>query len=131
MNKKVKFNELKDYVVKMPSVWAGGEDDEYKVKVVKTTYTNNGSVALILFDSETKEEFDIITVNLEDSLADEKSAYLDTNNCRWAEDFLIKNKLGKFAQSYGYSGFCVYPLYEIAVDKIEEYDNINWGRTKW
>ena len=55
MNKKVKFNELKDYVVKMPSVWAGGEDDEYKVKVVKTTYTNNGSVALILFDSETKE----------------------------------------------------------------------------
>ena len=126
--KKKKFEELKDYIVELPPVFAGEEKgDEYKVKVLKAHYMDNSSVALVLFESDTGEEFDTITVNIDGGIADEKRAYIDTNNCSWAEKFLQKNKLGKNLGICGFSGFCCYPLYEIAVDEIADYDEIEWG----
>lgn len=118
-NKKIKFTELPTYQCKT-------DFGTYDIKIIRTKYMDNDSIALILFEADTGEEFAVITVNIEDGVANGNMTYLDANNCRWAEDFLVKNKLGKFAQNYGYSGFCVYPLYEIAVDKIIDEEVIDW-----
>ena len=82
---------------------------------------------ILILSSETGEEFDTITVNIDGGIADGKRAYIDTNNCTWAEKFLRNNKLGKSLGICGFSGFCCYPLYELAVDKIADYDEIDWN----
>ena len=49
-------------------------------------------------------------------------AYIDTNNCPWAEDFLIDNDFGIPTGEYKASGFCVYPLYQLDLEKIGKYN---------
>lgn len=46
-------------------------------------------------------------------------AYVDVNNCPWAEESIGKYGLGKFVGETCNSGFCVYPLYEFNLGKIE------------
>ena len=60
-------------------------------------------------------------MNIEDSdsLASESKAFVDTNNCPWAEEFIQENGLGEFTGIYGNSGFCTYPLYEFNLGKLK------------
>ena len=79
----------------------------YKVTMEKSSYHNNGNLAIRLYCSE--GPFATLTVNLEK--LPKGYAYVDTNNCPWAESFISENNLGRFTGEYGFSGFCSYPLY--------------------
>lgn len=83
---------------------------EYKVHIKKGFYTSNGNLAIQLLEIYTDISFATLTVNLEEKLPHDL-AYLDTNNCPWAVDFVRDNNLGQFTGIYGQSGFCRYPLY--------------------
>ena len=80
------------------------------VQMTKTTYVNNGNLAIQLWNEE-DGPLAMLTVNLDKKL-DEGYAYVDTNNCPWAESFIEENKLGEDTGKLGFSGFCCYPLYK-------------------
>ena len=91
------------------------------VTVIVTKYTNPETLAILLKCAESPwENFAVITVNLVSSpygdvkYQDESHAFIDTNNCPWAEEFLQENGIAKPdpRNIYGMSGFCTYPLYE-------------------
>lgn len=81
----------------------------------------NGNLALQAYCAEDGTPYARLTVNLPDgvSVPHTALAYIDTNNCPWASDFLIKNGLGVPFGIFGYSGFCSYPLFEILLQKID------------
>lgn len=85
-------------------------DKEYKVHIKRCTYANNGNLAIQLLEDD-GFPFATLTVNLEEKLP-HGYAYVDTNNCPWAVDFIEDNNLGEFAGAHGVSGFCAYPLFK-------------------
>ena len=93
------------------------------VRVIVTKYNNPETLAILLKCAESPwENFAVITVNLVNSpygdgqYQDESHAYINTNSCPWAEDFLQENGIAKPdpRDIYGMSGYCTYPLYEFA-----------------
>jgi len=95
---------------------------EYDVTAYKMYYANNNALAIRL----TAEcgPFATLTVNLSESDRLEKDcAYVDTNNCPWAEQFIEENKLGEPMGTYGFSGFCSYPLYKFNMDRLKDWRN--------
>ena len=93
------------------------------VRVIVTKYNNPETLAILLKCAESPwEDFAVITVNLVNSpygdgqYQDESHAYINTNSCPWAEDFLQENGIAKPdpRDIYGMSGYCTYPLYEFA-----------------
>lgn len=90
-------------------------------KIEYGNYTHGDNLALTLYTKE-GEPYAVITVNLDGVLLP-NMAYIDTNNCRWAEDFIKKYELGKPTGKYGESGFCRYPLYIMDFDKINEFNS--------
>lgn len=92
--------------------------ETYEVEVLRSRYMNNESLAVVLI-CDTGEPFTTLSVNLNEDLKPNQ-AYLDTNNNPTAEAFIKENGLGKPTGSYGYSGYCSYPLYEFNIDKIKE-----------
>lgn len=88
--------------------------------VESTTYSSNEATALMVYRNGHKDNLDIITVNLPESiLHSEDFAYIDTNNYSWAEDFLQKTGLGQKTDCYGHSGFCSYPLYHLNLEMLK------------
>ena len=59
-----------------------------------------------------------ITTCLVDGDCQPNEAYVDTNNCPWAEQFIKDNKLGKPVGIIRNSGFCSYTLYEFDMDEL-------------
>lgn len=89
------------------------------VTIERAEYRNNKALALSLYDAEDGCPYATLTVNLPDSAAlAENEAYIDTNNCPWAEALILENKLGNPTGRYGRSGFCMYPLYSFDLSKI-------------
>jgi hypothetical protein len=103
---------MKSKVYKVDIDFGCGDVYSAKLKLHTTTYRNNGTLAV--YATEGNEDFADITVNLPDSMfvCDEKTAFVDTNNCPWAEKFLKENGIAKPTGDYGHSGWCSYPLYE-------------------
>ncbi len=91
---------------------------DYTVQVRKAQYWDNKNLAIELFDPE-EGPFARLTVNLGKKLPDNQ-AYVDVNNCPWAERFIEENGLGEHQDKFGISGYCVYPLYEFNMDKVCE-----------
>lgn len=95
---------------------------EYEVKLEVSKYVNNGNLAIsmIYFDEEMKcwLPYATLTVNL--NKLGEGLAYVDTNNCPWAERFIEEHKLGEETGKFGWSGHCIYPMYKFNVEKIKE-----------
>lgn len=89
------------------------------VTVGTDTYADNDTLAIILDDPK-EGPFGAITVNIEasDFLADQTHAFVDTNNCPWAEEFIAKHGFGKPVGLMGESGYCMYPLYEFDLEKL-------------
>lgn len=56
------------------------------------------------------EPWATLTVNL--GTGDERHAFVDTNNCPWATEFLESNGLAHPTGIEMPSGYCTYPLYE-------------------
>lgn len=92
---------------------------EYDVTIRSASYAVNDNYAVILTET-TGEPFATLTVNLENSKLTKGYAFVDTNNCPWAEEFIKENNLGEFTGATRQQGYCVYPLYRFNTDKIKE-----------
>ena len=97
----------------------------YPVTVSFRHYTANNTLAVVLIDAGTNvinSIFATITVNIPgvfEDYQDETHAYIDTNNCPWAENFLQENGIAKPWKNFkGKSGYCEYPLYEFDLNSI-------------
>ena len=87
-----------------------------------THYTNNHSLAIqVITAAAPWKMVGVITVNIMMSgYIPKDMAYIDTNNCPWAEEFLKENGLAEDTGTTGISGFCEYPLYKIFLEKMYE-----------
>lgn len=86
----------------------------YNVRISFNKYIYNKALAVELI-TDKEESFAIVSVNIEDSdFIDKKWAFIDTNNCSWAEKFLQENNIAEFTGIYGQSGFCTYPCYDFS-----------------
>lgn len=92
----------------------------HPVTLTLKKYTNNNALAVILQSAHAPwETFAVITVNLPTSgILPYDLAFVDTNNCPWAEDFLQENDIAHPTGRTGVSGFCEYPLYKFNKDSI-------------
>lgn len=88
-----------------------------KVYLEKTTYQNNNSLAVIMYTAD-DELFDVITVNLNNSLQSDSMAFLDTNHQPEIEKFIRKYKLGLPMYYQQQSGFNTYPLYTLFTEQF-------------
>ena len=100
---------------------------EYELSFRKGHYQNNNTLAVQIMCKEENEDwyepFCTLTVNLEDGIQiQDNRAYIDTNNCSWVEDFLVDNDFGIPTGEYKASGFCVYPLYQLYLERIGKYN---------
>jgi len=113
---------------------AVGVDIEYDgVKVTSYAKGLLAAVVAVRKDGEYEEE-ECFTVNLaggidigNESIPGRYLSFLDTNNSPSVESFFRKYNLGKpymrFGEPvYAYSGFAEYPLYELNVDVLKQYD---------
>ena len=91
----------------------------FRVKAVKTSYLDSGSLAVFLITDE-GEDFATLTVNLSSKKAYGNLAFVDTNNCDWAIDWLEKTEIARPISYWEQSGFCKYPLYEFNIDMLED-----------
>jgi len=89
----------------------------YRVSLTGKRYIQGNNLAISMHDTETYEPFAKLTVNLREGLK-ENQGYVDTNNCPWAIDFIKKYELGKPTGDVFRSGYCVYPLYEFDMEKL-------------
>lgn len=87
----------------------------YIVGIEKKEYTHNGNMAIELMGEQ--GPFAIITTNTDKKLK-KGEALIDTNNCPWAEEWLVENEFGEPTGEVVYSGFCVYPVYKINEGRI-------------
>ena len=92
--------------------------EEYKIKLNRSTYCYNDSLAIICYTDE-QEEFAILTTCINEK-PNNNCAFVDTNNCAWAEKFLQENNIATPTGRMGESGFCFYPEYKFNIDEIEE-----------
>ena len=83
----------------------------------KSSYTTNGNLALALVDEYGCRDA-MLTVNLPDYDLEDNEAFLDVNNCPFAEDIVAEYELGQPLGVYGQSGYCEYPLYSFDGTKL-------------
>ena len=89
---------------------------EHDVIVFAARYRDGGLA--VCMDEPGEGPFATLTVNL--GRLNWGYAYVDTNNCPWAPEFLEKNGLAEFAWKKCASGFCEYPLYKFNMEKLKE-----------
>lgn len=80
-------------------------------------YSYDMSLAVFIFD---RFEGCIakITTCLDDQTLQEDEAYVDSNNCPWAKDFLIKNNIATELNKYKQSGYCEYQAFKFNTSKL-------------
>ena len=86
-------------------------------------YSNNNNTAIQILSKD--EEFDCFvpfaTLTKNFDKLDENYAYLDTNNCPWAEELVEEYNLGEPTDMFEMSGWCVYPMYKLNLEEIQKY----------
>lgn len=96
------------------------EFGEYKnIKLEINHYAADNSLAIELWDDEGPVA--TLTTCLCNPTLNENEAYVDTNNCPWALNFISENNLGEdtgFARS---SGYCIYPLVAFNMDELKKH----------
>lgn len=90
----------------------------YDVSIEISTYYCGDNLAISLI-TEDGEPFAILSVNLPEWTLPNNIAFVDTNNCPWAEKFIADNKLGRPTGMTGTSGYCTYPLYRFYMEKLK------------
>lgn len=63
-----------------------------------------------------------ITTCLDRLLIKQNEAFVDVNNCPWAEDFIRKYRLGEPTGQTQQSGFCTYPLYRFDMNEVKKWE---------
>lgn len=104
---------------------------EYKItRIGVERYQADNILAIQLYclDEEfgIEEPFATLTVcldvtRLSNRPVKKNEAFLDTNNCPWAEEFVKKYKLGTPTDMTMRSGYCTYPLYKWDIEELEKY----------
>lgn len=90
----------------------------YDVELRVSRYSADNSVALLAFDPK-EGPIATLTVCLNDKSLEYGTSYIDTNNCPWALDFIVKNGFGKQTGKTRQSGFCIYPQVRFNMDRLE------------
>lgn len=85
-------------------------------------YYSHGNTLAVSLIADNEEPYCNLTVNIPDSIvwASDTDAFVDTNNCPWAEQFITENGLGSPLGYVGHSGFCSYPLYHFNLDELQK-----------
>ena len=83
-------------------------------------YVYDNSLAIMIHNMEDGPIAKITTCSDGFSLQ-KNEAYIDTNNCPWAEDFIREYQLGKPTGRKARSGYCEYPVYRFDMDRLEEF----------
>ena len=96
------------------------EDLEIIMQV--TSYQNNGQIAILLYEKETGEYYSDLSVFVEPFENKLKMA-VDTNNFPYWEEFIQKYNLWTLVD-YVHSWFCSYPVYEMDIDELKEWDEL-------
>lgn len=90
----------------------------YDVMVKTETYVNNNNLAVIVYETDDEYyPFAFLTINTDVKLP-KNMAFVDINNCEWAEEFIKDNELGEPANYYNTSGYVDYPLYKFDLEKV-------------
>lgn len=82
-------------------------------------YQADNSVAIQVWNQQ-DGPIATLTVCLCDRRLDDGEAYINTNNCPWAVEFIEKEGLGKRTGSMGHSGYCTYPVVKFDMVKVRE-----------
>lgn len=85
-----------------------------------TRYQADNSRAIEIWNRE-DGQIARITVCITGSMLAEDETVLDTNNCPWAVEFVESNGLGENTGRTVRSGYCVYPIVKLNIEKIGEY----------
>ena len=91
---------------------------EIEVTLEIAHYAENKNLAIQMWCKD--GPYAILTVNLSQKCKP-NCAFVDTNNCPWAENFIEKYKLGMPTGNMEMSGFCIYPEYEFDLAEIAKY----------
>lgn len=83
-------------------------------------YINSGQIAIILYDQDEKEDYCDLSVFVQ-YFAQNNLMCVDTNNFPDWEEIIQKYNLWTYKWKV-YSGFCAYPIYEMNLDKLVEFD---------
>ena len=73
------------------------------------------------------EEYAVLTVSFGDFLSLKNGAYIDTNNCYFAQQLLAQG-MAKDTGFYKESGFCTYPLWQFEEEFLREIGSKNYER---
>ena len=96
------------------------DGEDIVVVPISTTYRNNGTLAILLYDDSNNYLCDV-TVNLTGiSAPNTNCAFIDTNNSPWLIDFINTYQLGVPTGRTCRSGYCSYPEYRFDVDKLNQ-----------
>lgn len=86
-------------------------------------YMNNSNLSLGLVTT-TGKLYTSITKNIEK--LPKNQAAIDVYDCTWAEEFILKHKLGTntgkelYEYHQDWAGHCTYPVYEFDMNRIKE-----------
>ena len=81
-------------------------------------YMEDNSVYLAIWNDEDGPIADLTRCL---GLAEDGYGYLDMNNCPWAANLVKELEIAKDTGMTQRSGYCIYPLYEFDIDKVNEY----------
>lgn len=88
------------------------------VTIETANYANNGNLAIQLWCED--GPYATLTVNLNHKCKS-NCAFVDINNCPWAEEFIAQYGLGVPTGNMQASGWCIYPEYEFDLDEVNKY----------
>lgn len=97
-----------------------GYSEYNDVKLSINHYMADNSIAIELWNEE-DGPIAMLTVCLCNPTLNENEAYVDTNNCPWALDFISENNLGVDTDMTRSSGYCIYPLVAFNMEELEKH----------
>lgn len=90
----------------------------FKVFLVLTKYVADQSLAVLLIEDKSYEEFADVSKHLPNHTPNEGCFFVDTNNLPGVEDFLEENHIAFPTGRKEDSGFCTYPEYRLNEEVI-------------
>jgi hypothetical protein len=85
----------------------------YKLYIVLDHYVKDNSLAVVLIEDKTNEQFAVASVCLYPTTPSEGCFFVDTNNLPGIEEFLVENEIAFPTGMSGFSGYCIYPEYKL------------------
>lgn len=94
---------------------------------LEVTKYRNGTTAITVTDHSEgyPQPYCTLTVNFEEvAVLEEDLAFVDVNNCPWAEEFITDLEIAFPTGITHRSGYVVYPLYMFSLKEIQKYSEV-------